>query len=76
MRTKGSKERDDSGGKGSEGRAGDGVVRVAMATAMGKGSHGEVRAKSREARATVVRGGGDGPMAASTRWRLNSNSGG
>ena len=36
------------------------MVRAATAPVMGEGSHGEVRAKSREARATVVRGGGDG----------------
>ena len=57
---KGGKGRDDSGGKGSEGGAGDGMVRVATAPAMGEGSRGEVRVKSCKARAMVVRGGGDG----------------
>ena len=66
MRTKGGKGRDNGGGEGSEGGAGDGVVRAATAPAMGEGSRGEVRAKSRKARVT----------AASTRWQLNSNSGG
>ena len=57
--------RDNGGGEGSEGGAGDSVVRVATATAMGEGSCGEVRAKSHKARV----------MAASMRWRLHSNSG-
>ena len=60
VRMKDGKGRDNGGGKASEGGAGDGVVTAAMATAMGEGSHGEVRAKSRKARATVVRGGSDG----------------
>ena len=47
---KGGKGRDDSGGEGSEGGAGDGVVRAAMAPAIGEGSRGEVMAKSHEAR--------------------------
>ena len=54
MRTKGSKGRDDGGGEGSEGGSGDGMVRAATAPVMGEGSHGEVWAKSRKARAMVV----------------------
>ena len=56
---KGGKGRDDGGDKGSEGGAGDSMVRAAMALVMGEGSHGEVRVKSCKARVTVVRGGGN-----------------